>query len=583
MLRDLHIRNLAVLEEAAIEFGSGFNVLSGETGAGKSIVVDSLALLSGVRASSDLIRTDADALTVTGVFEPSGDGWRGVLATAGLEPDGDAPDMDGDASAVDIVIRREVRRNGRNRVYVNDRPVTLDLLTQLAPHLLRIHGQREELGLVDPELQRTWLDRCGGDEAQRLLAATAKAHAAWLEVARRLERLTGDERARHERLDFLRFQLAEIDDAAPQADEEIGLEEERNVLRHSDAIRQALSGACEVLFDRDGAAYEHLGRARTLLEGIEAWEGQAAEWSAELADLHIRLGELDQVLHRRLDTVDADPQRLDAIEARLATLERLFRKHGGSTRELLERRAAIVAEIDELGGDADTLEELKEASAAALDRYRKAAAKLTDGRRQWGDHLSEQVRGDLAELALAKARFSVRLDTRKRRDSPLQVDGEAVDFGPFGVDQVVFEFSPNPGEALRPLAKVASGGELSRLYLAVQLAGRAAGGEGTTLVFDEVDAGISGAEAATLGGKLARLAQGGGQVLAVTHLPQVASQGDHHFKVSKDVEDDRTRTQITSLADHGRVEEVARMLAGNEVTELSLSHARELIESAVGR
>lgn len=571
MLRDLHIRNLAVLEEASISVASGFNVLSGETGAGKSIVVDSLALLSGVRASSDLIRTGADALTVTGVFEPRVQGWRDVLHDAGVEHDDDPS----------LVIRREISRSGRNRVFVNDQPVTLKLLGQLAPYLLRIHGQREELGLVDPELQRQWLDRCGAEEAQHMLERTAETYAAYRQAAQRLERLTGDERTRHERLDFIQFQLSEIDSAALEEDEEVGLRREREVLRHSEAIESSLSETCELLFDRDEAAYGGLNRALQLCDKISTWEPQAAEWRVELDDLCIRLAEMDRAMHHRLDTLDREPGRLDAVEERLAVLERLFRKHGSSSREVLERRQELYVESRELSADEATLTEVKAEVEASLRRYREAAQELTRGRRQWARRLQDSVRGDLGELALAKARFEVHLDVRRRGDSPLQVAGEGVEISAQGIDAVVFQFSSNPGEDLRPLSKVASGGELSRLYLAVQLAARGAGSQqgASTLVFDEVDAGISGAEAAVLGSKLQRLARGA-QVLAVTHLPQVASHGDAHFKVSKEVREGRTHTRIQCLEEEGRIEEVARMLAGNEVTELSLSHARELIAGA---
>lgn len=564
MLRDLHISNLAVLEEAAIELGAGFNVLSGETGAGKSIVVDSLALLSGVRASGEAIRTGADTLSVTGVFEPSGEGWRRVLEGAGL-----------DSGEGMVVIRREVSRQGPNRVFVNDRPATLRLVADLAPHLLRIHGQREELGLVEPELQRTWLDRCGGEEAEGLLAGVATAHADWKAVADRLERLTGDERARHERIDFLRFQIAEIDDAAPELGEEEALRRERQTLRHADTIRNALAAVCEELFDRDGAAYEQLASAHHKLVEIAPWDPASEEWGQEIEGLNIRLGELDAAIHRRLDEVEADPRRLDEVESRLSVLERLFRKHGDGTEALLDRRRELGEELEELSGDASSLEALRQEHEATLAAYLRTAEALSRARRGWAEILAERVQGDLAELALARARFEVRLERRRRQDSPLRHGGEGIEFGPLGIDQVSYAFTPNPGEELRPLAKVASGGELSRLYLAVQLAARNKGGT-TTLVFDEVDAGISGAEAAVLGAKLRRLGRGA-QVLAVTHLPQVASQADLHFKVSKGVRDGRTHTAVTRLGDDGRVEEVARMLAGSEVTELSLSHARELI------
>ena len=568
MLRDLDIRNLAVLEQASIELGEGLNVLSGETGAGKSIVVDSLALLSGVRASSDLIRTGAKSLTVTGTFDPEPVA-RAVLAAAGLDGAGD-----------ELVIRREVARNGRNRVFLNDQPVTLKLIADLAPALIRIHGQREELGLVAPELQRTWLDLAGGAAAEPLLTVVAEAYDVYRAAAARLERLTGDDRARSERIDFLRFQVSEIDAAHVEAREEETLRQDRRVLRHSEAIQQALASAGALLFDRDGAAYESLSGALQALREVEAWEPEATGWVSELDELSIRLGEIEASLKRRLEVIEADPDRLNAIEDRLATLERLFRKHGATSVEVLEKRAALAAELDELESDESALEELEAEVASTLDVYRHAAEELSAARRKWSERLAAGVGKELRDLALAKARFVVRLERRRRAGSPLEVAGEGVEFSELGYDHVVYQFSPNPGEEPRPLAKVASGGELSRLYLAVQLASRGRRrGSSTTLVFDEVDAGVGGAEAAELGAKLKRLARRG-QILAVTHLPQVASFADRHFKVHKRVKKGRTHTAIQQLGDDARVEEIARMLAGSEVTELSRSHARELIVGA---
>ncbi len=578
MLIDLHIRNLAVVEEATIELGVGFNVLSGETGAGKSIVVDSLALLSGIRASSEQIRAGADSLSVTGIFQPGGDGWREVLSESGLE-------LDEDLSEDGLVIRREISRSGRNRVFVNDQPVTLKLLTRLAPHLIRIHGQREELGLVDPELQRIWLDRVGGAEASQLLDQAAVAYAAYRQTADRLSRLTGDDRARRERVDFLRFVIQELESAQLKEGEEDELRREREVLRHADAIRQGLFAASTQLFgdDENEGSYRGVSQALHSLRSITSWEPQAGEWVAELEELEIRLGELEPAISRRLDEVELDPRRLDAVEDRLAELERLFRKYGPSSAEVLAEQARLNDELEELDEAEHGREELEAKVEQTLADYRAAAQALSDARRSWARLLEERVVADLRELSLDKARFEVALETRRHSSSPLLVGGEAVEFSDLGFDQVVYKFSPNPGEHLGPLGKVASGGELSRLYLAVQLAGRAetVGSSSITLVFDEVDAGISGAEAAVLGNKLKRLAQGG-QVLAVTHLPQVASCADVHFRVKKEVGENRTRTRVLRLEAQGRVEEVARMLAGSEVTDLSLDHAREMIAGAAG-
>jgi DNA repair protein RecN (Recombination protein N) len=572
VLREIHVRNLAVLAEAAVELGAGFNVLSGETGAGKSIVVDSLSLLAGSRASVEMVRTGAEALTVSGVFEPAGDGWRAVLEEAGLE-----------AGGKEILVRREIGRSGRNRVFVNDQPTTLRLLADLAPYLLRIHGQRDELGLIQPDLQRAMLDRSGGAEAGPLLARVAAAHERHERLAERLERLSGDDRMRRERLDLLHFQASEIDAARLRAGEEVELRAERDVLRNAEAITRALGTAFALLFEEEGAAVERMGRAGSLLAGIEVWEPQAVAWAAEIEEARIRLSETARSLQRRLDGLEADPARLDFVEERLALIERLCRKHGGDSGAVLARRAEIAAELAELAGDADNRDELEGKVAAALAEIREAALALSAAREAWGKTLVERIEAELKDLGLARARLAVGLERRRRTGSPLVIDGEEVDFGRDGIDQVVFLFAPNPGEPPRPLARIASGGELSRIHLALQLASRGETEKAhPTLVFDEVDTGIGGAEAAALGAKLQRLAKGG-QILAVTHLPQVASHGDLHFKVGKRVDGGRTSVRVEELDAAARVEEVARMLAGKQITDTSLSHARELIAGAARR
>jgi DNA repair protein RecN (Recombination protein N) len=581
VLRELHVRNLAVLAEAAVGFDDGLNVLSGETGAGKSIVVDSLFLLAGARASSDMIRAGAEALTVSGVFAPAGDEWRQVLEEAGLAAAGGGSNG---PEGGEVLVRREIGHNGRNRVFVNDQPTTLRLLADLAPYLLRIHGQRDEMELLAADLQREWLDASGGDEAGRLLVRAGDAFTRHARLSERLARLTGDERLRRERIELLRFQAAEIDAARPRAGEDEELRQEREVLRHAEAIARALGTAFGLLLDDEGAAAERVARGQALLAGIGAWEPQAAAWEAELEEVRIRLTELATTLGRRLDGLDADPARLDAVEERLALLERLCRRHGGDLGQVLARRGEMAAELAELEGDAGNQDELQAKAEAALAEYREAALALSAARRGWGEALATRIEAELKDLGLARARLAVRLERRRRAGSALTVDGEAVEFGPRGIDQVTLLFAPNPGEEARPLARIASGGELSRLHLALQLAagpgaGARAAAARPTLVFDEIDAGIGGAEAAALGRKLQRLAAGG-QILAVTHLPQVASHADVHFRVRKTLTAGRTSVQVEKLPPRARVEEVARMLAGDKLTQLSLSHAEELIAGA---
>ena len=274
MILDLHVRNLAVLAEASVEFGPGLNVLTGETGAGKSIVVDALSLLAGARASSDQIRSGSENLVVTGVFEPAGDAWRSVLAAAGVE-----------TAENELVIRREITRSGRNRVFVNDQPVTLGLLSELSTALIRIHTQREELGLLSPELQREWLDVAGGQEAVALLRPCGKNHADYRALAQRLERAQGDDRLRTERMDLLRFQIGEIDAGRLEVGEDESLRSERGLLRHSEAIRTALGDSWTTLFEEEGSAAERMARAGRSLEGIVDWEPSAREWSRQIEQL----------------------------------------------------------------------------------------------------------------------------------------------------------------------------------------------------------------------------------------------------------------------------------------------------------
>jgi len=568
VLRSLSVRNLAVLAGGEIELGAGFNVLTGETGAGKSLLVDSLVLLAGGRAASDLVREGAEALSVAGVFDRDRE-MEHALADAGLA-----------IEESELIVRREVSREGRNRVFVNDRPATARLLQELAPRLLRIHGQREELGLAEPALQRAWLDRVGGAEAAALRARVAAAHHDYRRLAERLASLSGDERLRAERLELLAFQQRELDEARPLPGEDETLRRERDQLRHHEAIAAALAEAEARLAGDETAALALVHGARRALAGIGEWEPLAAELGPELDEVEIRLAEAGRSLGRRLGGLETDPGRLDEIESRLALLERLCRKYGLDAAGLARRREELAGELAELAGGESDRDEVAARVDAALATYRKSASELSQARAAWGRELEKRVAAELAELALAKARLVVTLERERLAASPLVVGGEPVAFGAEGFDRVVFGFAPNPGEPLLPLVRIASGGELARVALALQLATR--GDEvagGPTLVFDEIDAGLGGAEGAAIGRKLRRLASRG-QILAVTHLPQVACYADRHYRVSKRERAGRTHAEVTPLARTERVEEVARMLSADRITPASRRHAEELVAAA---
>ena len=572
MLRRLSVRNLAVLAGGEIELGPGLNVLTGETGAGKSLVVDSLALLAGARAAGDLIREGMEGASVSGIFQCE-DALRQRLLEAGIEVGPDSGDDE-------LVIRREISREGRNRVFVQDQPVTLRLLQELAPYLLRIHGQRDELGLADPALQRQWLDRLGGREGSELAARVAALHGEYAAAAERLERLQGDARLRTERIDLLRFQAGEIAAAQPVAGEEEELRRSRDLLRHREAIARSLGGAFGLLYEGDDAVADRLAQARHALSEVAQWERAAEAAIPELAELESRVQELARELRSRLDDTESEPGRLDEIEERLAQLERLFRKYGATCALLLETQQRLAAELAELDDSLENRAALEEGAARTLEAYREAATELSRLRATWANELVVRLERELADLALARARFGVGLERTRRSGSALRIDGDGVEFGPHGFDHVVFQFAPNPGEPMMPLSRIASGGELARVSLALQLAAR---GEevagGPTMVFDEADAGVGGAEGSALGKKLRRLAKRG-QILAVTHLAQVASCGHVQHRVTKRVRGGRTFADVQLLDRAERVAEIARMLSGEKVTTLSLSHAEEMLIAA---
>jgi DNA repair protein RecN (Recombination protein N) len=564
-----------VVEEASVELGPSFSTLTGETGAGKSLVVDSLALLGGARASTDAIRAGARELRVTGVFELAGarlERCREVLAGAGLACEDGA-----------LVVRREVARAGPNRVFLNDQPVTLRLLADIAPLLLRIHGQRDELGLLELEQQRAWVDREGGAEAVSLLARVAAAWEDHRQLAARLERVTGEDRARAQRVDLLRFQRAEIDAAKLTAGEEVELRRERDRLRYAEEIAEAATAAMGFLADDDeSSASLLLARAAGALERLLPFEPEAEAWLREADELRIRAEELASGVRAGVGEVEADPRRLEHVEDRLALLERILRKYGTDTAEVLGLRDRIAAELTELDADDERRDELASEVAAALAAYREAALELSRRRRAWAETLRARVELELRDLALERARFGVRIELRPDATSALVVDGRAVEASRSGLDEVTFELAPNPGEELRPLAKIASGGELARVFLALQVAVRAdpvAGADAETLVFDEVDTGLGGAEAAVVGRKLRQLGRSR-QVLAVTHLPQVACLGNRHYRVRKSTTGERTRVEVAELHDDDRVREIARMLAAEKVTDSSLQHASALLAEA---
>jgi DNA repair protein RecN (Recombination protein N) len=557
MLRELRLRNFAVVESVTVACEPGLNVLSGETGAGKSIVVDAIVLVRGGRAQADIIRTDADTATVEALFEvPKGGAVEALLAGAGLG-----------AEEGQVVVRRELARSGRHRAFVNDSPVTVGLLERLGEVLVDVHGQHEHQRLLQTGAQLEVLDRFA--EADGLREAVGELYLRHRAAAEALAGLREAERDRAQREDLLRFQVSELTAAGLRAGEEDELQLERRRLQHADRSAASLGEVMRLLHDDPDAAVSRLARAARLLQDLGRVD-PAFGGPAEAVDAtQIQTAEAVLALRSLRAGIEPDPERLEAIEERLALLARLKRKYGDTVEAMLAFRATAAGELERL----ERHEEVVGAQTRRVDELAAellaAATTLSARRRTAAGRLAPAVQRELRALGMERSRFEVALD-----------GAGTAGLGPRGLDRVEFRFSANPGEELRPLARIASGGELSRSMLAL-CAVLAAADPVPTLVFDEVDAGIGGAVAHVVAQKLGQAAAGR-QVLCVTHLPAIAARAEHHLRVSKAVRSGRTRATVEVLTGEIRVEELARMLGGAPVTEAARRHARELLRRARG-
>ncbi|MEN8183474.1 MAG: DNA repair protein RecN [Myxococcota bacterium] len=563
MIESLRIENLAVLERAELEFDPGLNVLTGETGAGKSIVLGALALLAGGRASQDLIREGADEAVVEAVFRTHRDpDLAARLARLGFEPSDDD----------ELLVRRSVTRSGRGRARLGGELVPVSTLAELFRDRLEISSQHESQELLRPETQSRLLDASGA-----LLPLRGQV-AAGVEALRGLDRECAELRGQREegsrREDFLRFQMNEIDEAAIKPGEISELRTQLGRLANAERLRRDTQQASALLAS-DPARSEAPGALDSLAEAVRGVEG-LAELDAGLEPLAERLRaartELDdaaQELARYADSVEVDPGRLAAAEERLDQIERLRRKYGVDEDEIAGFRERIAAELAALTGAEDRLGELEAQRARELEQLLAHAGELSRGRQRAGRQLARAAQVQLRELGMPEARFEVALP-------PLPAPG-SLPCGTGGLEAVEFRFGANPGEPLYPLRRVASGGELSRVFLALKCALRRTGA-GRVLVFDEVDAGVGGRVADRVGRLLGELA-GESQVLCITHLPQIAAGADLHFRVDKRKRARRTVAEVSSLGAEARVEEIARMAGGETVSDATRRHARALLRA----
>jgi DNA repair protein RecN (Recombination protein N) len=554
MLLELAVENLAVVERLRVRFHAGLNALTGETGSGKSLVVDALALLFGGRASADVIRSGADRAFVSGIFEaPAAAEFTRILEEAGIA-----------AENGELLIEREILAEGKSRAYVSNRPVTAALLKQLAPYLGDIHGQHDQQKLFSPEAQLELLDEAAG--APALLEETASAWASWQDAARELAELNRAEQEKLRMADLWTMQRKEIEAVSPREGEDAALENERRVLGNISRLSESAAAAYEALSEAEQSASKNLAVAVRRLEEICRIDSSLQPVLEALRPAQIAVNDAAHELRHYLGGLEADPARLEQVESRLAAIERLKRKYGNSIEEILAFLSQVSAQLDAVETAGERRRQLEEAIAARKEKFFDCAHALRSARQKAAARLSRQVEAELGGLAMKGSVFRIVL-----RDGPP---------GPSGIDAVEFLFSANAGEAPRPLDRVASGGELSRVALALRTCISARPGNSSasrTLVFDEVDSGIGGAAAETVGRRLKRIARHD-QVLCVTHLPQIAGFADHHFEVSKREASGRTVAEVRELDAESRIREIGRMLSGHRLTGEALRHAERLLE-----
>jgi DNA repair protein RecN (Recombination protein N) len=548
MLVYLSIRDFAIIDELKVEFDRGFCVLTGETGAGKSILIQALHLLLGGRASNDLIRTDADAAEVEGVFNLQ-PGSRAILAL----------DRKGLLEGEEVTIRRIVSRTGRSRVFINDHPAGVGTLGELTAGLVDISGQHEHVELTDEETHREILDDFGklAELRGEVKLAVSKLRA----LAKEQRELQEKDRECAEREEYLTFVLKRISEIDPRPGEDQELYKERLRLRNAEKLSGGLRVSVGLVYQREGSAVELLGQAATQLSGLLKFDSDLSALRDRLEEASRLIEDLSRDLETSLEGLDSDPARLEEVEDRLSALKGLMRSHGPDLPAVLEKRSRMQAELAALGDLSSRLDELEQRRRQALDYAMKLARRLSVKRKQAAKTLQQKLEGELGSLAMEAARVEVQV-----------VAGEAQDLEEWGLDRVRLLLSANPGEEVKPLARVASGGELSRVLLALK-AVLSGVDRVPTYVFDEVDSGVGGAVAEVIGSKLSAVSSDH-QVVCITHLPQIAAWANSHYLVQKHVSGGRTVCEISRLDENERIEELARMAGSARVTEKARGHAR---------
>ncbi len=560
MLLELRAENYAVMDHAIATFGPGLNLLTGETGAGKSILVDALALLMGEKASSDIVRHGAERAVVACVFE-STPGADAILEENGIDPQG-----------LEVILRREVLATGKGRVFINNQAATVGVLRQLAPELALVHAQSETSASFDEAQQRSLLDRFAGLSPEAVVAAYRQ----WRDLQARLRSLEEEEQDRLRALDLWSFQQKEISSVAPQEEEDSRLEAERRVLANSEKLLAAAIGAHELLYEGSSSAETALAAALKHVEELARYDERFRERVSQLMEARAAVEDVAAAARDYAESIQSSPDRLEEIEDRLSSLDRLKRKYGATLAEVLRYEAEVAGKIAEIENREEIAAKLRLELAEAEKSYAAAARALSSERKTAGLRLGKLAEGQINDLAM-RVRFEIEV-------AP---DEEPSGWTAHGWDTVTCRIATNAGEPLKPLDEVASGGEMSRVLLALKVSVEEGANARTrrkapvprTLVFDEIDIGIGGRAAEAVGQKLKALSRSQ-QVLCVTHLPQIAAFADQHFLIEKRERQARTATSVRLLTQGERTEELARMISGATVTETSRKHAEQMLQAS---
>lgn len=573
MLAELSIRNLAVIESVQLSFREGFQVLTGETGAGKSIIIDALGLIAGGRSSSELVRYGCDKAEIEALFdlEPDHPVWD-VLAQLGIEA----------SREEHLVIRREVSTQGKSVSRINGQLANLSMLREAGEWLVNIHGQHEHQSLMKPEQHIHWLDLYGGKTLQAAKEEYQAAYTKYKSLQKQLKELQESAREALHLQDLYRFQVEEISAAELKAGEDEWLSEEKHKLGNAEKLFQSVTEAYDSIYGGGGrSALDAVGKCIQKLQDIARVDSKVLQPLVEqIQSAFYQLEDAAYQLRDYREQIEFNPIRLEEIEQRLDLISSFKRKYGQSTEEILAYLEQIQKELELLENKDETMLKLQKEWTELRAEVMAKAERLSSLRKEAAVKLASSIERELQDLHMERTRIAVRVDRMEDPNGP-SLDGQNVRIGSNGIDQVEFVLSANPGEPLRPLSKIASGGELSRVMLAMKTI-FAKVDQIPVLVFDEVDTGVSGRAAQAIAEKLSRLSREC-QVFSITHLPQVACMADGHYLIRKEVEGERTFTLVTALDEQGRIVELARMLGGVEVTETTLHHAQEMIRLAMDR